>query len=383
MKKPLLAIAIVGAILASSTTIAYADTVNYNKYTYLEKVTTDNFDLDQIDTVLEDEYDEYILALRARHAISELTWDEFDDNYDDEASRYNATQVKLYNHLKEGKEYHDKYVEKLQKVDEINLTAESNYFDYINAERTLKNAVNSFNLTKTTYETKKLEHELGKISDIDLLSFEKSYNDSFIAQLKASNAFEAKKNTLNQYVSEPINTEVTLEAADIVLPAYKLASLEDTLAVFLENSYQMSALEIELERLEMDRVLKGRYQGFSNTKIELRNLEISTNETKEQIEDMKLDLDYQLRTKYNDTIAAENTFKSAELTLEIEENNYNIAQIKHDNQMISDLDFIQSKQTYESALTSYFDAQLSAYKSITTFNNFVKLNSTPVEMDLK
>ncbi len=133
----------------------------------------------------------------------------------------------------------------------------------------------------------------------------------------------------------------------------------------------------------MDRVLKGRFSGFSNTKIEIENLEIALEEAEEQLEDMKLSLDYQLRTKYNDTLSSDNSFKSAELSLQIEQNNYNVSKIKYDNQMISDLDYIQSKQTLDKALNSYFDARLNAYKAIKTFNDFVELNSTPVKMDFK
>lgn len=383
MKKTLLSLAIVGAVLASSTTVAYADAVNYSKYSYLQQIKTDNFVLDQINDKLEDEYDEYILALRARQTIEEMSWDDFDDNYDDSSSRLQASQIKLYNHIKEGKEYHDKYVEQQQKKNEINLTGEANYFNYIYSQKSLTNAVDAFNLTKTTYETKKLEYQLGKISQINLLNFEKSYNDSFIAQLQASNNFEAMKNTFNLYISEPINTDLVLQDTDIILPEYKLLAMNETLSTFLENSYQLSALELELERLKMDRVLKGRFSGFSSTKIEIENLEIATEETEKQLKDMTLDLDYQLRTKYNNTIVSDNTFKSAELTLEIERSNYNVSKIKFDNQMISDLAYIQSKQTYDNALNNYFNAKLSAYKAIKAFNNFVELNSTPVKMDYK
>lgn len=383
MKKTLLSLALVGAIVASSTTVAYADAIDYTKYSYSQKVLADNFELNQIIDDQKDEYDDYILALRARNTIEEMSWDDFDDNYDDSSSRLQASQIKLYNHLKEGKEYHDKYIEQQQKEDEIALTAEINYFNYISAEKSLKNAVDAFNLTKTTFETKTLEHQLGKISDVDLMTFEKSYNDSYVAQLQANNGHEAAKHTFNQYASEAINTEISLQEVDIELPTYALESLEDTYNLFLENSYQMSALTLELERLEMDRVLKGRFSGNSAYYATLENLDISIEETKEAIDDMKLNLDYQLRTEYNNTIVSDNTFKSAELTLKIEQNNYSIAKIKSDNQMISDLEYIQSKQTYDNALNNYFDAKLNAYKAIKTFNNFIELNSTPVKMDFK
>lgn len=383
MKKSIISLAVVGAMLASTSSIAYADAVSYTKYSYLEKVKADNFDLDQINDDLEDEYDDYILALRAKNTIEEMSWDDFDDNYDDAASRLNASQIKLYNHLAEGKEYHDKFIEQKKKVNEIELAAEANYFNYINAKKSLNNAIDAFNLTKTTYETKKLEHELGKISDIELLSYEKTYNDSFVAQLQANNAYEAAKNTFNQYASQAINTDIELQESDIILPAYKLESIDNTLATILENSYQMSALTLELERLQMDRQLKGRFSGNSAYYATLENLDISIEETQEQIDDMTLDLDYQLRTKYNDTIAADNSFKSAELSLQIAKSNYNIAKIKNDNQMISTLEFIASQQAYDSALNTYFDAKLSAYQAIKSFNNFIELNSTPVKMDFK
>jgi len=383
MKKQLLSLAIVGAIVASSTSIAYADAVSYSKYSYLEKIKEDNFELSQINDKLEEEYDEYIVSLRARNAIDEMSWDDFNDNYDDDASRLNASQVKLYNHLKEGKEYHDKYIEQQQKLQEITLAGEANYFNYLYAQRNLQNKVDSFNLTKSKYETQQLQHELGKISDIELMNYEKSYHDSYVAQLEASNNYEQAKHEFNQYISEPINTEIALTDIDITLPDFELSDLNVTLNTFIENSYQMSALTLELERLQMDRVLKGKYSGFSNTKIEIENLEITIAETEKQIEDMALNLDYQLRTKYNDTLTAYNNFKSAELSFQIQQSNLTVAKIKNYNNMISALDYIESKQNYDNALNTYYSQKLAAYKSIETFNNFVQLNSTPVKMDFK
>lgn len=383
MKKQILSLLVIGGIIASSTSIAYADTVNYTKYDYLKKIEADNYDLNKINDDLKDEYDEYILALRARTTVKEMSWKEYDDNYKTAADRLQASQIKLYNHLKEGKEYHDKYVEQQNKKNDILLAGESNYYSYINAEKSLKNAVEAFNLTKTTYETKKLEHQLGKISDIDLLKFEKSYNDSFVNQLQSNNAYEAAKNIFNQNISQAINSDISLTEIDITLPKYKLDAFDETLAAILTNSYQMSALTLELERLEMDRVLKGRYSGNSSYYATLENLDIAIKETKEKIEDMKLKLEYQLRTKYNETVAAENTFKSANLALKIAQNNYNVSKIKYKNQMISDLDNIQSRQNYDRALNTYLDQRLNAYKAIKKFNNFVELNSTPIKMDFK
>ncbi|MBN2899222.1 MAG: TolC family protein [Clostridia bacterium] len=383
MKKSILSLALVGVMIISSSAIAYADTVSYSKYSYLEKVQADNFDLNQINDDLEDELKEYKVALRARTTIKEMTWDDFNDNYDDSASRLNAAQIKLYNHIKEGKEYLDTYIEQQQTLQNIVLEGEANYFNYLFAKRNLDNKVDSFNLTKSKYDTKVLEHELGKISDIELLSYEKTYNDSFVAQLEASNAFEQAKNEFNQYVSEPINTEVDLQDVDIVLPEFQVEDLDATLSTLLENSYQLQTLKLELERLQADRTLKGRYAGFSDTKIELEELEISIEETTQQIEDMKLDLDYQFRTKYNNALSAYNSFRSAELALEIEQSNLKIARIKNENNMISALDYIESQQSYDSALNSYYSSKLSAYKTIKGFNNFITLNSTAVNMDLK
>lgn len=383
MKRKIISLAIVGTLLVSSTSLAYANTTSYNKYNYLETVKEDNFDLKQINDKLEDELKEYRVALRARSTIEEMSLKDFDDNYDDSASRLTASQVKLYNHIKEGKEYHDKYVEQQQKLNEILLQGEANYYGYKFAERNLNNRTESFNLIKTKYDTKVLEHELGKISDIDLMSFEKTYNDSFAAQLEASNAFEQSKNNFNRYISQPINTEVNLDDIDINLPEYKLESIDSTLEKMIANSYQMSSLTLELERLKADRTLKGRYSGFGNTKIELENLRISIEEIEKQLKELNLDLEYQLRTKYNDTMAADNKFKSAELTLEIERNKLKIAKIKNENAMISSLDFVESQQNYDDALNAYFNAKLTAYKSIKTFNDFVELNTTPVFMDFK
>jgi len=381
MRKTIYALALVGAIMASSTSVAYADTTSYTKYSYLQKIQSDNFELNQLNDDLEDELKEYKTALRLKETIEEMSLEDFDDNYDDSASRLKASQTKLYDHIKEGKEYLDKYVEQQQKENDIVLTGEKNYYNYLIEQKNLQNKVDNFTLMKSKYDAKLLENQLGKISDLDLLSFEKTYNDSFVAQLLALNAAEKAKNSFNQYISVDINEAIDLTDIDIPLPEYTIENLDATLQLMLDNSYQLKTLEMELQRLEADRILKGRYSGYADTKIELENNAIAIDETNEQIKDIKLDLAYQLLTKYNDTMAAENTFKSAELSQKIQENQYKVAQIKYDNQMISSIEYIEAKQNYDNAINNYFTAKLNAYAQIQTFNDFIDLNTVPVNMD--
>jgi len=358
-------------------------TTSYTKYSYIQAVTENNFELSQLKVDLEDETKEYITALRCMLAIDELTWEEFDDNYDDSASKSDAMEVKLYNPVKEGKEYLDKYAEMAVKERTITLEAEQKYYNYLNALKNYDIKTENYDLAKETYEAKMLEEQLGQIATLDLVAYEKVYNDAMVEQLKAVSVMEKARNEFNLFIDQPLLTAIELEQQDIELPAFEVTSLDDTLKVVIENSYQSSALQAEIDRLKMDRQVKGRTSGFGNVKVELDQNQIALDETQEQLKDMPLNLEYQLRTKYNDTRVAKNAFRSATLQMEMAETNLNVAKVKERNDMLSSLEVLKSQQEYDNALNTYFEAKLQAYSAIVAFNDFVEVNSEAVPMDLK
>lgn len=382
MKKSILTLAICG-LFVMATSVVYGETLELTKDAYIEEVIVNNFELTQLEEDLVDETKEYKAALRTAKSIDELTWDEFNDNYETKESKTRAVKAKMYNSLKEGKEYYDKYIEVIQKRDAITLAAENNYYNYLNAIKDLEIKNENLKLTKDKYDVKVTEERIGQASALDLLAYEKTYNDALGQQLKASNLVDKRRNTFNLYIDRPINTAIELSQVDIVLPDFKINSLDVALPSLLENSYLKKTQELELKRLEMDRTVKGRTSGFGDVKIELEQNEIAVKEVKEQIEDATLIIEYQLRTNYNNTLAAENVFKSAELQLEIAKTNLNVAKVKEKNDMISSLDYIQAKQNYDSAVKTYLDAKLAAYTAYVSFNNFMNLNSLAVPMDLK
>jgi len=381
MKKSIMTMAM-ATVLVLSTSMSFATTA-YTKYTYTQAVLENNFELTQLTDDLNDEIKDYRTALRSTIAIDELTWEEFDDNYNDSQSRSNAMEVKLYNPLKEGKEYHDKYAEMALKKRAITLEAEQKYYNYLNTLKNYEIKTSNYDLAKETYDSKVLEEELGQIATLDLIAYEKVYNDAIVEQLKAVGALEEARNSFNLLIDQPLTSEIELDQLDIQLPAFEVDSLEDTLTVLIDNSYQSSALQVEIDRLKMSRQVKGRTSGFGNVKVELDQNQIALDEAEEQLKDMPLTIEYQLRTKYNDTRVAKNVFRSAELQLEMAETNLNVAKVKERNDMLSALEVIKSQQDYNNALNTYFDAKLQAYSAIVAFNDFVEVNSQAVPMDLK
>ncbi len=358
-----------------------SEVVNYTKYKYVNQVLEDNLQIKQAEEKLEDERMEYVNSLRIRDGIKELSWDDFNENYDDNDSKYVAEKAKKYNFLKEGKEYHIAYIDTKKVVDSVRLNAEATYYNYINAQKNYESAKKQLDLVKEKYDSKILEKNIGQISSLELLEYQKTFNDTQVDFMVASNELIKAKNQFNMLVDKPINREVNVKNIDIDLPEFELKNIDETLKSMLENSYQISGLELELERLNMDRVMKSRHSGFTSVKLELERNKIDIENATEDLKDAKWEVEYQLRSNYNDVKAEYNKFKSAQIQLDIDSSNLEVAKIQHKTNMISELDYLTAKNDYVNAYTKYLQAKLNAYIKITEFNNFIELNTNPVPME--
>ena len=383
MKKNILALALVGLMFTINTSTAFADEVTYSKYTYTQKAKENNFELNQLKDDFEDQLKDYKTALRKKNAVEELTFEEIDDNYKTKEARYTAAVVEFYNPLVEAKQYFDQYVAYEKSLQSNKLQAELNFYNYIIAQKNADNKSNSFKLMKTKFSVNDLEYELGKISEINYKTFQKSYNDSYTSLLQAYGTLENAKNTLNKFIMMPITDKPELDHIDITLPKYAIENIDEMAKTLLNSSYQIQSLTLEKERIEGERTVLGRYSGVGSTQINLENLRISLEETVHKIEDAQLDIPYQLYTNYNNTLIADNNFKSAKLSFEIAKDKYEVDKIKNDHDMISTIEFIESKNAYDDAWANYMTQKLNAYKAIVEFNNFITLNTMAVPMDLK
>ena len=257
------------------------------------------------------------------------------------------------------------------------------FFSYIISKEDFEIKKANFDFAKEKLASKKLEFELGKISQIDLLSANKTYNDSYVSFLTANNEFLKNQNLINKTINVDVNSDFEITAIDIPQAEYTVENLDALKEKLLANSYQIKTLELEKQRLEADIEVKNRYSGYGNYKVEIKQLNDSLKETSAKIDDAKIDVEYQLYTKYNDLLSAQNKLKSVEAQFEIEKNNFNVSKIKFENGMLSSFEYIESKDTYDNAWNDYREQKLNYYVSVKEFENFINLNTDTIEMDLK
>ena len=370
-------------VLSQSFSFAFADIKTYSKYEFLKLTEQNNFNLSLIQDQLETEKEEYLSSVRTKLATANLDPEDTNKNYDTAEAKNALANILEYNPIAEGKEYFDKEIEYKEKKASVLLDAEKLFFNYIISKENLEVKKSNFDFAKEKLASKELEFELGKISQLDLLSAKKTYNDSYVSFLTANNEYLENKNSINKTLNIDINSDFDIAAIDVPTAEYTIENLEEMKAKLLENSYQIKTLEMEKERLEADIKVKNRFSGYGNYKTEINQLNDSLKETISKIDDAKIDVAYQLYTKYNDLISSQNQLKSVEAEFEIQKNNYNVSKIKFENGMASSFDYIESKNAYDTAWNNYRKEKVNSYSKVKEFENFIKLNTTIVKMDLK
>lgn len=370
-------------VLSQSFSFAFADVKNYSKYEFLKLTEESNYDLQLIKDQLETEKDEYLSAVRTKKSVENLDPEDTNKNYDTQESRNALANILEYNPIAEGKDYFDKEIEFREKEASVLLDAEELFFSYIISKEDFEIKKANFDFAKEKLASKKLEFELGKISQIDLLSANKTYNDSYVSFLTANNEFLKNQNSINKTINVDVNSDFEITAIDIPEIEYTVEDLDVLKEKLLENSYQIKTLELEKQRLEADIKVKNRYSGYGDYKVEIKQLNDSLKETSAKIDDAKIDVEYQLYTNYNDLLSSQNQLKSVEAQFEIEKNNFNVSKIKFENGMLSSFEYIESKDTYDNAWNDYREQKLSYYVSVKEFENFINLNTDTIEMDLK
>jgi len=357
------------AVTIAAQGFSFADTLSSESIADISKTTNTDMLLLELQLMREEESYEKAKALAVGVVLNKD---------DDEGIPYSDIVVRDLNPLNAEKNFLDKKYETIQKTNILELEALERYFTLLNLEQDKITKKEDYDFVKSKYESKLKEFEVGQITEIDLQKFELTLSETFLTYMRANSDYQSAKRALNIFMSNDVENPVVLEPVAFPVPELIDVNLDHISVSIIENSYRIDQIEKEVAITEMDMKLKSRFKGYGDKQIEINTLEDKVFNLKSQLESAKRQVKADLYDKFYDVEIAKENQKIKELDYLIATKNFNVAQLRYDNGLISTIDYLQAKQDLKKAEFVVNDSKLSYYLTVERFNDYISENDTAV-----
>lgn len=315
------------------------------------------------------ESNDYRTAVAFSKAIDPKIYD--DEDTDD----YDMKTKEILNPLKAEKEYKDMLFEleelKSSKINEL----EYDFYSLIYAMDSYDSLTESFSLMKTEYAQMEKKLELGLITEGDFKSFKKNYLQTHLNLVEATNKVSKLKREINIIIGKNVSDDINVQRKSFNSDQYVIEDIDALVKTTIDTSYEMKALELQKAIYEKELELKNKFSGFTSYKLEIETLQDNFKDMDKKIEDMKRDLEYQIKTGYNNVTIAYENYQIAQIELEIAVRDYNESKVKFGQGLISQTDYDKSLNSLEQSQDKFNESKLSYYKEKDDFVTYLTLRN--------
>ncbi len=370
--KKITSLILVGALATGMmTSTSFAAVSGSNLDSFIEKAKSSNSEWKLIDKQLEREFDDYRTTINTSKAITP-------GKEDDEGYSYDEKVIMELDPLQADKDLADMRYDELQTVNGLTLDTVEYYYTFINMKDKLRFKEEDYSFMKQEFEAKKMEYDLGQITELALNEFEKSYKDAYLEYLTAKKDFDNYKAEFNIFLGKEPTAVMNIAEAAVPTIEFEEIDVDSVITKVVENSYQIDQLEKSISIEEKTRDLKSRFKGFGDVAVELDQIEDNIFNYTNKIATTTLQLKYDVISKYNDVLIANEDIQIADLQYEISKKQYDVAKLKFDNGLVSQFDYLESKIDFENAYYDSNAAKLDYYLAVSEFNNFLSENTVEI-----
>ncbi len=354
--------------LGLMTSVAYADTENTNLNFIIEKAKSANSEWLLMERQLEREYEDYRSAMNLSNSVMA-------GRSDNESYSYEDKSLLELGPLQANKSLSDERYSAMQQENALMLEAVEKYYTFVNYEDQVAFIQKDYDQMKEKLESKKLEFELGQITELELMEFEKTYDETYLRLLQAKSSFEDLRADYNIFIGKEPTSKVEVAAVAIPNANFEIEDVYTLANEVAEKSYQVSTIEQAKAIAEKEKELKSRFKGFGDVATELDQLEDDIFNYGNQLITKARELKYDVISKYNDVLIADTNYKISELAFEIAKKEYDVAVLKYDNGLVSHQDYMDARIDFEDAYYNNAEAKLSHYIAVSEFDNYISENT--------
>lgn len=210
------------------------------------------------------------------------------------------------------------------KLNQIKYDVEKIYFDLFQIEKELEIAKENLNLCQKQYNNAKLKHDIGIISNQELLGFEMGLSQARTAYDSAKIYYELQLMNFQNTLGLPFNKEVVLTDT-IEYREYEPINLEKSIEEALENNTMVKVTQenYELSELTLEAV-KVKYPEIT---YKYKEQEAEVAKAAKNLETVKNGVEMSVRAAYLNLLTAEKQIKTLEKNIEQAENMVHLAEV--------------------------------------------------------
>ncbi|WP_333645564.1 TolC family protein [Lacrimispora sp.] len=294
--------------------------------------------------------DQYAQAYRdaADQKWSEVTGDDAITDAGNEMAARNA-EISADNNVEDLQVYQLTYDQQ-----EANLvaSAQSSMIAYFQQNYELEGAKDSLELLKAVYDSTVLRQSAGMATQVDVLTALENVQNAQAGIDKLTASIDQTRQTLCVMLGWKYNDMPEIRQIPAVnMDQIAAMNLEQDKAAALENNYTLK--------------INKRKQGNSISGVTIESLGRT-------IESNVQNINADMVKNYQAVLQAKAAYEQAAAEFELESKNMGTAQRKFDIGMMSRLDYLKQKNTYNSKNTGIKTAELALFQAVQTYENGVK-----------
>ena len=254
----------------------------------------------------------------------------------------------------------DKNVEDLEvyrltyEQEEANLvaSAQSSMIAYFQQSYELESAKDGLELLKEVYDSTVLKQSVGMATQVDVLTALENVQNAQTSIDKLTDSIDQTRQNLCVMLGWKYNDMPEIrDIPPVDMERITAMNLEEDKAAALENNYTLK--------------INKRKQGNSTSGITIETLS-RTMESNEQ------NINASMMKNYQTILQAKAAYEQAAAELALEAQNMETAQRKFDIDMLSRLEYLQQKNTYNSKNTGIKTAELTLFQAVQAYENGVQ-----------
>lgn len=260
--------------------------------------------------------------------------------------------------------------EKKIKVMTVEADASKLYYQYIYKQHEIETQIKSVERAKTELAVEQEKVKLGKLNS---LSVGQSQNALELADQKLDK-LNAELDTIKMKINSLLNFDLDqnfkFNSASIKIEEYKVNDIETLIEKRKLESNSIAKLQREIEEAKIEAYAGSYTRGNAGSNYEL--LQDKPKELENQIEIEKYSIEQKIRTDYVKLLEAYDNIYITKLQYDLSLKQFDIAEKKYKQEMISYIDYLKAAEEKENALIQYNQAQYTYLSAVLDFKLYIE-----------
>jgi outer membrane protein TolC len=306
-------------------------------------------------------------------SISQYREDEAIDNqYDDGSSDIETDKNSNY-YIVEAEMNLYYYIWTQEETEEEKvLEGTEKYFTYQFLEEEIELQNQKIKRLESDLETVNVKIGIGKAILTDRTSIELSIQEETYNLQKLINDKEKLLLDLNVLMNYDLDTDLVFESTEIPFEEYTTDSIDDQIEYVIDNDGELAKLKYELRLAGIEIEVYEDNNDDEDYDYEITELRQEKTNYTYDIEDKIINLEYEVRSQYNDLLNAYDSFAIKDLEIDNLEIALNTIEKRYEVGLESKESVIIAKEDLEFSKLELSKAKLDYYLEVESYKNFVE-----------